>query len=77
MSVYQYPQSYINRQLFDLPKDEWASKRLELDLAALLVGPTSGSNAERLAKGAATDPLSLALAMRDAAERYLNTLKGV
>jgi len=45
--------------------------RLTADLAAILTGPTSGANAERLARSAAGDDAdALARAMGDAARRY-------
>jgi hypothetical protein len=68
-----YPfQSYTQRELAKVPRSERKRKRLELDFAKMLVGPTCGAEAKRYAEIAVgVDADSLAHAMRAAADRYL------
>lgn len=71
---YDYRKAYIERKLAEVSEEERPRRRLELDLAHILTGPTCGATADRLAASAANDPMSLAIAMRDAATRYLQSV---
>lgn len=74
---YVPPAEYIARQLAAVPAAERPRKRLEIDIAALLTGPTSGHNGDRLARCLVGSEYgedrgeAVAHAMRDAADRYL------
>lgn len=66
---------YIERELSKVDDAYKATRRLQLDLTDILTGPTSGGNAARLAIDSTRDPYALALAMKAAAERYLESVK--
>lgn len=72
--VHRSSQNKINLELSTVSERERPIKRLEIDFADLLIGPTSGEHARKLASLAAKDPYSLALAMRDASERFLKSV---
>ena len=72
-STYEPSEEYIARQLNQVEPQERKRKRLEIDLAAILTGPTSASNAERLAKACmGEDERGLVLALSEALNRYIN-----
>jgi len=57
-------------------EDALRRKRLEIDIADLLTGPTCGAEAERLAHNVMQgNPEKVALALIEAGERYLQSLK--
>jgi hypothetical protein len=76
---WHYPrQSYYQRQLAAVPKSERKVKRLQLDFAKMLVGPTCGAEAARLAEMACPDQKraeSLAKSMLAAASKFLRERK--
>lgn len=72
-SLYTRSAESIASELAKLPSEKRPAARLAIDLACILTGPTSLENAQRLASAAATNPRELAIAMRDAANRYLET----
>lgn len=64
--------SYRERELAKVPRSERKRKRLELDFAHMMTGPTCGADAKRMAELAVKiDADGLAKAMRGAADRYL------
>lgn len=71
MSLYKSPDDYIARRIEGLGERERRSKRLEIDLADLLTGPTSRSRAEDLARSmlATATPNEIAAALREIADR--------
>lgn len=71
MSTYKRSAASMTRHLGELDGHNRATKRLVLDLADILTGPTSGGNAVRLAESAARYPRDLAEALRAAGDRYL------
>lgn len=74
MSVYKYPEGYIRRILRDTPAEARPRKELILSLGAMLVGPTSGHNAARLAESIVTDDEAaseVAHFLIEAGEKYL------
>jgi len=81
--VYKHSPAYIAKTLEKFSPEDRPPHRLAMDISALLTGPTSGSNADRLATcmvgtDGSRDPSAaheVAVAMRDAAERYLKTEK--
>lgn len=75
MGIYSPSQDYIDRELAKASPEERAGKRLQMDLAHILTGPTSAYNAERLAQQFYPNHLGLARAMKEAAERYLDSVK--
>jgi hypothetical protein len=76
MSLYRSPESYIQRELAKVPEKERAARRLELDLANILTGSTCGGEADRLAKlTIRNEPMALAVAMQEAAERYIASVR--
>lgn len=74
--VYRSSDDFINRQL-DMSSNK-TKRRLELDIADILTGPTSAGNAQHLADTlcANRDPAEVCERMVEAAQRYLNATKG-
>lgn len=71
MSLYEPPDRYVDRQLAGLEGTERATRRLAIDLAAILTGPTCGAEADRYATKLTEDGgEELARRMREAADRY-------
>lgn len=70
-NVYRSSDEFINRQL-ELASNK-KKRRLELDIADILTGPTSAGNAQHLADSLCTthDPQEVAERLKEAAERYL------
>ena len=77
MSTFSLPESYIARKLTEVPANQRAKRRLELDIAAILTGPTSGGRAAELAESLlrANTPSSVAKALAAAGARYLRSKK--
>jgi hypothetical protein len=73
--IFKSSENYINLQLEMVKEEERPATRLILDLADILTGPTSGGNARHIADRAGVHPYELAIAMKEAAERYLSTAK--
>jgi hypothetical protein len=73
--VFKSSENYIHLQLEMVKEEDRPATRLVLDLADILTGPTSGGNARHLADKLGQHPRELALAMKEAAERYLSTAK--
>jgi hypothetical protein len=71
--MFKSSDNYIKLQLEMVKEEERPATRLVLDLADILTGPTSGGNARHLADKLGQHPRELAIAMKEAAERYLNT----
>jgi len=73
MSTYKNEDRYISRVLGKLSGEERAAARLKIDVRNLLVGPTCGDKADRLAESifATSTPREVALVLKEAAERYL------
>lgn len=65
--------AYLRRELAKVLSSDRPRRRLELDMEALLAGPTSGANAARLGVAAVSSdgPIALAHAMIEAGKRYL------
>jgi hypothetical protein len=75
--LYESVPSYVDRQLAAEPAGRRAARRLEIDLSAMLTGPTSGAKADRLARSAARVPGALAHSVGAAARRYLDQVGGL
>lgn len=52
-----------------------AAQTLQDDFSDMLIGPTCGETADRLAKAVGQDPLELALRLKNMADRYLASCK--
>lgn len=74
--MFKSSDNYIKLQLEMVKEEERPATRLVLDLADILTGPTSGGNARHLADKLGQYPHELAIAMKEAAERYLSTVQG-
>lgn len=72
--VYRSSDDYLNRELAKVEEGERAQRRLVLDITDMLTGPTSGHNAEYLAKCLVNnrDPKEVCERLKEAADRYLN-----
>jgi len=72
MTIHKVPESYIQRKLAALPAHGRPGVRLAIDLAAVLTGPTSGGEADRLVAllRASTDDPEIARTLREIADRY-------
>lgn len=77
MSVYRSSESFIQRQLDMVEDDDKIKRRLELDIADILTGPTSGGNAQYLADTLckANDPKEVAERMVEVGQRYLKAMR--
>lgn len=75
--VYRSSDSFIQRQL-DMAEDgDKIRRRLELDIADILTGPTSGGNAQYLADCLCRnrDPKEVAERLIEVGQRYLKAMR--
>jgi hypothetical protein len=72
MTIHKVPESYIERKLVAVPAHGRPGVRLAIDLAALLIGPTCGGEADRLVAllRASTDDPEIVRTLREIADRY-------
>lgn len=73
MSIpYKSSQNSINHQLKDVPTEERGERRLMIDIADILTGPTNGANARRLVESlfAQNSAHSVAAALHETVDRF-------
>lgn len=84
MATYKSPNGYINSILDMTDKEDRPFRRLELDISNILTGPTSGYEANRLAKllmrGMEEEydkerTIDVAMTMKEMVERFLKQVK--
>ncbi len=75
--VYRSSDDFIHKQLELVNEQEKAQRRLELDIADILTGPTSAGHAQHLADSLCKthDLTEVAERMKEAAERFLKANK--
>lgn len=69
--LYRSSKHHIKRELDKVSPQYRRNKRLELDIADLLIGPTSAQTAQYMAERMCMQPKELALRLREIADRYL------
>ena len=73
--IYNASTEYIERELAKVSEQDRPAKRLEIDLADILTGPTSFGTARNIAANAVrVDAADLARAMIEAGTRYLQSI---